>query len=541
MSPHNHIAAFALALALALVVPTGAAGAASGTSSPIAPLPSSSTDQPSASDDIVTDLDNGTALPPSKDKAGVAQFKAMQDSRTVSGQLSTAAPSSVAPEPLAPYRVSGIVERPLPVGQRPYDGFPLAPGITDSTGVRMFRLAGDPTLYNHPVGQASLSMAYLDHYRTSGNAEYLRRAEANAQRLVDRRVESRGGWYYPYDFDFAVHGDTTQTLTAPWYSGMAQGLALSAFTRLYQATNDPAWKAAADATYASLDTAPVEGEPFGSWVSSTGDLWLEEYPRWPVEASERVLNGHIFAAFGVYDYAQLTGSAEAMRLYDGALTTVTHYLMSDYRTARWASLYSLAHRLPTTSYHQKHVMQLLYLQHQTGNPIYTTWATLLRSDFPERTSKGFAVITPSTTVIYQLNSARQVVRTRAVKFARSTGAPVDRRERAKGGGIMLHVTVGAYTGWWFPEAFTKARIRGPVDVHSFDPALRATFAAGSRTTAYKYDGVNRLVGSKNLTFTRSSAAPVTKSAIVDGRLAYYFPLGAFAGYWIGAQSGLTVR
>jgi len=443
--------------------------------------------------------------------------------------------------PLEAYNLSGVVQRAVLDGDRPYENAPIVRGITDSTGVRMYLLPGDPTLYDHPVGQAQMSLAYLDNYRLTGLPAYLRLAKANAQRLVDRRVESRGGWFFPYDFDFAVYGDTTQTLTAPWYSGMAQGVALSAFTRLFQETGDPAWKTAADATYASLDTAPVEGEPFGSWVSSTGDLWLELYPRWPVETSERVLNGQMFAAFGVYDYAQLTGSADAMRLYDGALTTMTNYLMSQFRTPRWASLYSLGHRLPTTSYHQAVVKGLLYLQHETGNPLYARWANTLRNDFPVRTSKGFGVITPGTRVIYRLNTARRIVATRAVRFPRSTGAPVDRRERAYGGAIMLHVSAGAYAGWWFPEAFTKTRIRGAVDVHSYDPPLQATFAAYAGIRAYEYDDKNLLVDTKTVMFTESTQTPVTKSAIVDGQVAYFLPTGDFAGHWVRVQSGLTVE
>jgi hypothetical protein len=553
MTSRRSITVFILAASLVALVPAAAAGPAVATPTRSASVgtsvwPTSSSlatspdpTSPSATGDFVSDLDGGTALPPSKGNAGVEQLKKAHDSRgTLRRSIASASPA-VAAVPLPTYRLSGIVQRPLPVGRRPYDNSSLYPGITDSSGVRMFRLAGDPALYNHPVGQAQVSMAYLYHYGLTGRADYLRLAEANAQRLVDRRVESRGGWYFPYDFDFAVHGDTTQTLKAPWYSGMAQGQALSAFTRLFQVTQNPVWKAAADATYASLDNGPVQGEPFGSWVSSSGDLWLEEYPRWPVETSERVLNGHIFAAFGIYDYAQLTGSADAMRVYDGALTTVTRYLMAQFRSPNWASKYSLRHGVPALGYHQVHVTQMLYLQNQTGNPLYTTWANILRADFPLRTSVGFGVITPSTKVIYQLNTARQVVRTRAVKFVRSTGAPVDRRERAAGGPIMLHVSAGAYTGWWFPEAYAKARIRGAVDVHTYSPDLRATFASGTYVIAYRYNARNQMVGYKWLAFTRQSQAPVTKSAIVDGKLAYFLPTGAFAGCWVSAGPGIAVR
>jgi hypothetical protein len=124
---------------------------------------------------------------------------------------------------------------------------------------------------------------------------------------------------------------------------------------------------------------------------------------------------------------------------------------------------------------------------------------------------------------------------------RATGAPVDRLERAAGGPVLLRVSAGPYTNWWFPDGYATARIRGVVDAHDFDPSLRATFVGGRNFGVYAYDSANRFAGYKNMTFTRSSQAPVTRSAIVDGRLAYYLPLGAFAGYWVPAQPGLTVR
>jgi hypothetical protein len=105
---------------------------------------------------------------------------------------------------------------------------------------------------------------------------------------------------------------------------------------------------------------------------------------------------------------------------------------------------------------------------------------------------------------------------------------------------MLYVSAGAYSGWWFPESYAKARIRGVVDIHSYDPALRATFASGKTVIAYKYNSRNVLISFKRMTFTRSSQAPVSKSAIVDGQLAYYLPTGAFAGSWVSAHFGLTV-
>jgi len=106
---------------------------------------------------------------------------------------------------------------------------------------------------------------------------------------------------------------------------------------------------------------------------------------------------------------------------------------------------------------------------------------------------------------------------------------------------MLHVRAGAYAGWWFPEAYTKTRIRGAVDVHSYDPPLQATFAAYTSIRAYEYDDQNLLVDTKTMTFTEPTQTPVTKSAIVDGQVAYFLPIGDFAGHWVRVQSGLTVK
>jgi len=460
------------------------------------------------------------------------------------------AAQEAAPEPPRPalvtgYRKSGITMRTVTMAKRPYGlSEPLVPlagnGLVDKHGVRMFRMKGDDRLWNHPVGQAQYALRNLESYRRTSNKKYLDRAIANAQRLVDRRVESRGGWFYPYDFDFAVHGDTSQTLLAPWYSGMAQGQALSVFTRLLVVTGDARWRTAADATFLSLQLAPVKGQPVASWVSSAGDLWLEEYPRWPVANSERVLNGHIFAAYGLYDYSLATKSKDAAAMFDGAITTVRRYLMSDFRRKQWASVYSLRHKLPSLSYHQVHVNQLLELRTLTGRSWFASAANTFRSDFPLRTSSGQVALTPRSTIAYQLNADRKIVRSRKVSFTRNTGAPADRRERAKGGPIMLRISAGPYTNWWFPEARGKAWLLGTPDAHVYDPALTVTFAGGTYS-AYRLDSRGRVVGAKTVRLSRASNAPTGKSAIIEGRPAWYMSVGAFRGYWVPLNSKITVN
>ena len=68
-------------------------------------------------------------------------------------------------------------------------------------------------------------------------------------------------------------------MPAPWYSAMAQGEALSLFSRLWAVTKEPAWRQAAEQTLTSLSLGPAAGQPWCSHVDEAGHLWLDEYPR----------------------------------------------------------------------------------------------------------------------------------------------------------------------------------------------------------------------------------------------------------------------
>jgi hypothetical protein len=456
-----------------------------------------------------------------------------------------------------PFITSGVKVRTVPAGSLPFQtSRPMAlagDGLVDSHGVRMFSLYG--RIWNHPVGQAQYALRSLDAYRLTGTQAYLDRAIANAQRLVDRRVVVTRppvfgsykpymfttSWFYPYPFNFlCCQGDTTMGLHAPWYSGMAQGEALSTFVRLFEATGDPAWRVAADATFASLLVEPSEDEPWVVWVDADSHLWLEEYPRWPEETSERVLNGHIYAAFGLYDYFELTADPVALRLFDGAVTTVEQLVPTKFRRVNWAMAYSLEHGLSDKAYQQRVISQLLDLHRITGRGVEAILADTLRSDFPLTTSRGTGKFTPSATRAYLLNTNRTIISSRSVTFTRPISAPVDRRERVASRVIMLRVAAGTWAGYWFREGVGVAWISGPVDVHDYTPTLTATFSPGS-FDAYGFDTRGNRTGFQTVTVTTTTAWPTDGSAVVDGRLAYHFTSGPFAGFWTPAKSGLAVR
>lgn len=475
---------------------------------------------------------DGVASAPA-DPAGVRERKADQ-----AEQSATAARVAV----------SGFMQSPstlnkLPVGRRPYDSPEVTPvggfGLVDAQGVRMFRLSGSSTLWNHPVFQGSYALQNLNSYRLTGTRAYLDIAIKNAQRLVDRHVESDGAWYYPYDFNFSPLGDTSEMLRAPWYSGMAQGRVLSVFVRLFEATGDAQWRTAADATFASMTQAPSGSLPYGSYVDSSRRLWLEEYPRYPASISENVLNGHIVAIWGLLDYWSLTGNAQAATLSKGAIATVVSTGLNNFRRVGGSSLYSLRHRTLANTYHQMHIEQFLQLWQYTHDIFFVNASNLYRGDYPNPPTSGQMRATPRASRIYQVDSALRITRSATVHFARDTHAPVDRRQRLAGGLVALRVSKGPYTNWWFPEAYGVSWLLGAKDTHGYAPEVRVRIAPGTYT-AYRLDSAGVIAGRRTVTFTSASSAPSSTSGVVWARGSYYITRGTYAGYWLAMVRGISV-
>ena len=286
----------------------------------------------------------------------------------------------------------------LPEAMRPWPDRPTAWGnVSPSTGAYRLNGAGEYLYYpgggtegfDHPVGQAQFGLGCVASYRTETDparkALFLTRARAQADRLIAQHVKARDAWWFPYGFDFthAVHSGVDYT--APWYSGMAQGEALSLFVQLSEldaltSVERAAYMAAADGTFASLQVAD-DGEPWVVNVNSAGYVWIQEYPGAEPGAGDYTYNGMIFAMFGLYDYAVATGDQAAADLYDACATTIARYFPL-LRNIRWHSFYCQTHRIPAPTYHQHHINLFTQLHRQTGSPDFAEDVDRLVDDFP---------------------------------------------------------------------------------------------------------------------------------------------------------------
>jgi heparosan-N-sulfate-glucuronate 5-epimerase len=163
-------------------------------------------------------------------------------------------------------------------------------------------------------------------------------------------------------------------LCAPWPSAMAQGRGLSVLTRAWQCTSDEKYIASARRALAAFSATVPQG---GVTETYDGRITYEEYPAQP---APHVLNGMIFALFGMWDLVRAQpDDARAAAIFERGAATV-EALLPRYDTGWW-SLYDLYHleagapRNPCTPhYHDIHIKQLQVMHAITGRRPFDTFA-----------------------------------------------------------------------------------------------------------------------------------------------------------------------
>ena len=327
-------------------------------------------------------------------------------------------------------------------------------------------------LFNHPVAQASDGLKAIESYRLTQSSAYLDQALADATRLVETRVESRNAWFYPYPFDFQLHGSAVETIRAPWYSGMAQGQALSLFVRLAEATGDPQWRVAAESTLTSFTLPPDLANPsvpFVTWVDENDNLWLEEYAQLPLTATDRTINGHLFAMFGLWDAARLLHDDRASAAFSGAAATIRRHILTSSRVPGWISKYCLEHVVLSDRYHLTVTGQLATIFGYTGATDWARFSDTFRDDYPSPAVAGTVDLAKGKVTGYKFDSAGRQVASKSLTLTRSSSAPASSRQRVRGHGIYFRVSSGALTGYLVPEKLPRGEDAWHLRRHRLPP------------------------------------------------------------------------
>jgi len=447
------------------------------------------------------------------------------------------------PAARADARPAAPAPREVPANARPYNGSQISPkheiGLVDDDGVRMFRHPAytGGQARNHPVAQAQYGLLLLNTYRLKHDAWFLDRAERQARRMIATRVESRGAWWFPYPFDYPLASGMNYTQQQPWYSAMAQGQAISLFIRLAQATGDASWRTAADRAFLSLRLGFSNAGPWVTHRDGNGRLWLEEYPARTPTGSGRVLNGHLFAMYGVWDYWNLTKSTVAARLFADAGATVKRYVLRNFRNPGWASSYALRGLAPTEKYHTIHVDQLLHMHALSGDATFAALAETLQADFsaPKQNAAILFTAGQHTGIRFGSTAGGDVAGRRLLGLRAASAAPADERRRIGGQpGYWYHVTAGRLKDLWVQEV----------------PGIRATLRPVS-TVNYLAVRVVRMASGRHrvCSATRCSVARVSSPARyrvgaigwIRGERAVKITAGRLKNWWLPLTPRTTLH
>lgn len=214
-------------------------------------------------------------------------------------------------------------------------------GRTDRAGIPVHEDARGHA-FHFPITVAQKGLGHWDRWLLGGrrDAAELEEAKKIAHWLAED-LDANGGW---------ACWNRMRAATISPYSGMAQGQGISLLLRLHEATGEQGFRLAADRAWRFL---VQDRGPQTVVRDFHGFTLLEEYPK---EAVNGVLNGWIFAAFGLHDYALATDWPEARLAARDAFCAID-YSGDLYDTGSW-SAYDLNGRIASPFYHDLHIAQL---------------------------------------------------------------------------------------------------------------------------------------------------------------------------------------
>ena len=204
-----------------------------------------------------------------------------------------------------------------------------------------------PVNFNHngekvyfPIAIAQVGLGAYDLFLLTKETSHCEKFINAANWLLDNQEED-GGWDA---FERIGHTDCHK------YSAMAQGEGASILIRAYLHTNDTRYYNGAIRAI-DLMLKPVEEGGTARYLGEK--LYLEEYVK---DKPNLVLNGWVFAIFGLLDVFKLTQDVRYKDALEGTLKTLTEEL-NNYDTGYW-SFYDQCGLIASPFYHNLHIALL---------------------------------------------------------------------------------------------------------------------------------------------------------------------------------------
>lgn len=241
-------------------------------------------------------------------------------------------------------------------------------GTYDNSGIPMLDYHGQIGLRYNPIAIAQHGLGNYNLWRRTADPSRREKFLIAADWLGSHLETNALGlavWHHHFDWEYR------EKLKAPWYSALAQGQGISLLVRAHNETQDVRYLDAARRALESFYKSVSDGGV--AFTDDRGDLWFEEYI---VSPPTHILNGFIWAAWGVYDYFLATKNQAAYKLFSRAVQTLLRNL-ARYDLSFWSLYEQSGTRLPMVAsrfYHQLHIVQLRIMHQLTGENEFARFA-----------------------------------------------------------------------------------------------------------------------------------------------------------------------
>lgn len=258
-------------------------------------------------------------------------------------------------------------------------------GYTDSAGIPLLDYRGRIGLQHNPIAVAQWGLGNYNLFARGRGPEAKRKFLAAADWLCFHLQPNSSQiyvWNHHFDWEYRC------TLKAPWYSALAQGQGISVLLRAHRETG---LRKYSDAAVAAFEAFRVPVDAGGvTFTDAQRNLWFEEYV---VTPPTHILNGFIWAMWGVYDYFLATRDDRALRLFQSAVETLRANLHR-YDLGFWSLYEQSGTLLPMVAspfYHRLHIVQLRVLYRMTGIETFAKFADKWQSYAGSRSKRTRAL------------------------------------------------------------------------------------------------------------------------------------------------------
>jgi len=233
-------------------------------------------------------------------------------------------------------------------------------GKYDSSGIPLLNYHGNIGLQYNPIAIAQYGLGNYNIFLENHDIIRKNNFIVVAEWLCDNLIENDNQvpvWFHEFDFEYK------EILKSPWYSGLAQGMGISLLLRAFELTKETKYIDKAKMAYISFEKTIDEGGVI--YIDKNGFNWIEEYI---VSEPTHILNGFIWALFGVYDMWKFNHSKHAKNLFMCCVNTLEKNL-ERYDVGYW-SRYELTEfnfkMLASPFYHDLHIVQLQIFYNMTN-------------------------------------------------------------------------------------------------------------------------------------------------------------------------------